>query len=257
LFVPFGLRQTNYCDVAPLIKHRAHGYDLQGSSFRNSEFLSMDQPFAAGSLCSTVGDLVAWTRALASGKVVSPASYARMTTPAILTSGRPMTYGYGLAADTFAGHRLISHGGGINGFAAQLDYYPDDTLIVAVLGNASAAPSSDIARAIARAILGVVAPPPQAPKDIALSANDRRKYVGTYRLVQQDGSTRNVAITEEGEQVFAQLGAAGRTRLTYQGDNVFLTAPGNARVQFDLTGGKAVGFVYGAGMRQREATRVP
>ena len=51
----------------------------------------MTQPYAAGSLCSTVNDLAVWTLALSSGKVVSPASYKLMTTPVALNDGKPIT----------------------------------------------------------------------------------------------------------------------------------------------------------------------
>lgn len=82
-FTPPGLKGTVYRDQAPIIKRRAQGYEVEppGGQFSNAEPLSMTQPFAAGSLCSTVTDLVTWAQALSGGKVVSPASYALMTTP--------------------------------------------------------------------------------------------------------------------------------------------------------------------------------
>jgi CubicO group peptidase (beta-lactamase class C family) len=92
-FTPLNLKSTIYCDQAPLIRHRAQGYAPRpGGGFINAEPLSMTQPYAAGSLCSTVNDLAAWTLALSSGKVVSPASYKLMTTPGTLNDGKPLTY---------------------------------------------------------------------------------------------------------------------------------------------------------------------
>ncbi|MDQ3950416.1 MAG: beta-lactamase family protein, partial [Gemmatimonadota bacterium] len=57
---PLGLSQTYYCSQRPIIKHRAQGYQRAGRQLVNAEYLSMTQPFSAGALCSTVGDLVAW-----------------------------------------------------------------------------------------------------------------------------------------------------------------------------------------------------
>src|SRR5262245_9217427 len=112
LFTPLGLKSTIYCDQAPLIKHRAQGYASKpDGSFINAEPLSMTQPDAAGSLCSTVTDLAAWTLALSSGKVVSPASYKLMTTPGTLNDGKPLSYGFGLGVGAMGGHRQISHNG--------------------------------------------------------------------------------------------------------------------------------------------------
>src|SRR6185369_8246901 len=91
--------------------------------------------FAAGALCSTVGDLAKWQRALDGGKVVSPASYALMSTADTLNSGRRINYGFGLVPGMFESHKTISHTGGINGFATAATYVPDDTLNIVVFTN--------------------------------------------------------------------------------------------------------------------------
>jgi D-alanyl-D-alanine carboxypeptidase len=79
LAMPLGLRATLYCETRPLIKHRAQGYQVgSDDKLANADALSMTQPFSAGALCSTVGDLVAWQRALAAGRVVKPSSYTAM-----------------------------------------------------------------------------------------------------------------------------------------------------------------------------------
>lgn len=41
-------------------------------------------------------------------------------------TGKPMSYGFGLSVDTLGAHRVIHHGGGINGFISELAYYPND-----------------------------------------------------------------------------------------------------------------------------------
>ena len=72
LFAPNGLTSTMYCGTSQLIKHRARGYDVPPTGMVNTDYISMDLPFAAGSLCSSVGDLVAWTRLLHSGQAGEP-----------------------------------------------------------------------------------------------------------------------------------------------------------------------------------------
>ncbi len=81
LWQPLGLTSTYYCDAAPIVPHRARGYDAARGALVNAAYLRVTQPFAAGALCSTVGDLAAWNRALATGRVVRAASWTRMTTP--------------------------------------------------------------------------------------------------------------------------------------------------------------------------------
>jgi CubicO group peptidase (beta-lactamase class C family) len=48
LFTPNGLTQTYFCDTKRIIPDRAQGYDREQSGLVNTEFISMDLPFAAG-----------------------------------------------------------------------------------------------------------------------------------------------------------------------------------------------------------------
>ena len=59
--------------------------------------------------------------------MLSAASLEKMTTPF------KENYAFGLAVSTASGHKVIEHGGGIEGFNTHLAYYPDDKLIVVVL----------------------------------------------------------------------------------------------------------------------------
>lgn len=256
LFAPNGLTGTTYCDTKKLIPNRAQGYERDATGLVNAPFLSMDLPYAAGSLCSTVGDLVAWTTRLHSGRIVNAASFREMTTPVKLPSGRPMNYGFGLTADTIAGHRVVQHGGGINGFISALWELPDDSLTIVVLANTSPAPSDAIAQSLARAVIG--APPRVAvsQKDLPTTADDRAKLAGRYALTRPDGSKVNVRVYEENGALMVEPDGQPAARMAHQGDNVW-TGRGPGRLAFDFAGGRAVGFVQGAGGRTLEAVRIP
>ena len=159
LFTPLGLSSTLYCDVERIVKNRASGYQIGlDKGLRNADFISMKVPFAAGALCSTVKDLVTWTGALVGGKVVSAQSYAQMTTPLKLANGQERPYGFGLGLGEFEGHPQVEHGGGIDGFASMLMYFPKDGVTVAVLTNSSGGPAVKIAKDVARAALGLKQP---------------------------------------------------------------------------------------------------
>jgi CubicO group peptidase (beta-lactamase class C family) len=257
LFTPLGLTSTRYCDTETVIKRRAQGYGNNRGTLVNAPYLSMDNPFAAGSLCSTVADLVRWEAALFGGKVVSAASLAQMTTPAKLTSTRPMRYGYGLAPDTVGAHRVIGHGGGINGFISHVEYYPDDTLIVAVLANTAPAPSQEIARNAARLVLGLpVAARPAPPRNIALDSAQRARYVGDYSMQRPDAKRLPARVVEEsGHLVLEALGQ--RAALVPIGDEAFAiqNAPG-VRIYFTISNGRATEFLFDQGSRPLAATRV-
>lgn len=164
LATPLGLTSTRYCANSPIIERRARGYGRTPGGLINAQYLDMTQPFSAGALCSTVGDLARWNHLLATGKVVSAASYARMTTPeGPAATKAPLHYGYGLAVDTLDGHRRIVHGGGIFGFISANAYFPADSLSVTVLSNAAPSDPDRLAKDIARAVLGLPLHPATAP----------------------------------------------------------------------------------------------
>jgi CubicO group peptidase (beta-lactamase class C family) len=248
LFTPLGLKSTIYCDQAPLIKHRAQGYALRpDSTFINAEPLSMTQPYAAGSLCSTVTDLAAWTLALSSGKVVSPASYKAMATPGTLNDGKPLSYGFGLGVGTLGGHRQVSHNGGINGFISELHHYPDDSLVTVVLTNTGALTAVQLERLIARRALGIKDLPAVPVETSALE-----RLVGEYQI----GSAR-VRVFVEGGRLRAQAPGAPAFGLKHVGSGRFVRDD-NDDVQFEFAAGApAPSFVRRQGSNETTATRVP
>ncbi len=159
LFGPLGLEATHYLDNDPIVPDRAEGYEaLPGGGFRNDDPLSMRLPYAAGSLGSSVMDLMRWQTALATGDAVGEAAYEAMTTPGRLIDGDEINYGYGLGLAREHGLAEVAHGGGINGFRAQLSWYPEERLGIAVLMNAGSGRPGLLANRIARAALGLEQP---------------------------------------------------------------------------------------------------
>jgi len=154
LFGPLGLTHTRYDSNRDLIRNRAQGYDFDpGVGPFNDALIAMGNAGAGGGLLSTAGDLVRWSMALTSGRVVQPASYRQMVDSAVPTGIPGMSYGFGLAVFDQQGRTRISHFGAINGFTAVLSWYPDEDLHVAVISNSTAVASDPIEMGIATAIL--------------------------------------------------------------------------------------------------------
>ncbi len=180
LLEPLGLGRTRRDSNTDLVKNRAQGYTLAGPGLVvNDQVLGTNQPGAAGFLLSTGSDLVRWQMALTSGNVVSSESFARMTTPTVLQSGKSTGYGFGLAIDEFAGKRRIQHGGGIFGFNSMLLWIPDDDLHVAVVSNGEPLSSAKIADEITLAVLGIAKPP---IRDEPVPAERMELLAGEYRI---------------------------------------------------------------------------
>ncbi len=118
VFDPLGLKHTCYGSATRIIPQRIPGYGPgPNNGFANADYLSMTLPYAAGSLLSTVDDLAAWNEALLAGRLIKPETLAKAWTNYKLKDGSSTGYGYGWMIGTFEGRRLITHGGGINGFS--------------------------------------------------------------------------------------------------------------------------------------------
>lgn len=132
-FTPLAMASTSVLDRARIVKHRAAGYTLRDGELVNLRGMGdVELPSHYGVL-STVKDLVLWDAALASGKVVKPATLAQMWTPVRLNWGATYPYGFGWFVDQRRGHRWIYHTG-ITG--TELSRFPDDDdLTVVVLTN--------------------------------------------------------------------------------------------------------------------------
>src|SRR5262249_34860944 len=143
IFRPLGMKDTGYDDQAAL-PSRAQGYERTADGgLTKADFIDMTVPFAAVALYSTTHDMLTWEKALFAGKVVSPASFTRMTTPF------KTTYAFGLVVRDSDGHRQIWHNGGIDGFVTDMRTYPDDHLTIIVLSNIANGAPADIASKLA------------------------------------------------------------------------------------------------------------
>ena len=264
-FKPLGLRQTSYCPSRTTDPAFALGYSKgQGSASNTTvraQFLHLSHPFSAGALCSTVGDLAKWQRALDAGKVVSPASYALMTTADTLVSGRRINYGFGLVPGVFNGHQTVSHSGGINGFATAATYVPDDSLSIVVFTNYDGESPGRLLQNLLRvaygeAPIGRAAAPTQAAA--SLSTTDRDAIIGNYTLQIPGGQTLPIKFFLDGTRMMAQAQGQPANEVRYLGNYQFGVAFDPAlRFTFTMEAGKATKVTLLQGGATIEGPRVP
>lgn len=177
LFAPLGMTGSRYCDQLEVTPRRVHGYQMRPDGARRAPYFHYKWPYAAGSLCSSAGDMVTWLHALHGGRVLSPRSYAEMTTPASLADGTRIRYGMGVAVGRdLRGQALIGHGGAIEGFGAYAGWYPEAELAVVVLVNSQGpANPSVLAAELAAAVL-----PGQPRQPAQPFTGDASPLVGRY-----------------------------------------------------------------------------
>ena len=194
IFDPLGMKDSGYDSNSEIILHRASGYTPGPNGITNAGYIDMTIPLSAGALYSTTKDLLRWEQGLMSGKLLSPASLQKMTTPL------KNDYAFGLGVHTSNGHKLIDHGGGIEGFNTLLAYYPEDKLTVVVLANLNGQAPEAIANKLAGVAHGENVVLPSERKEITVPPAILEKYVGTYQLM----PNFDIVMTLEGGQLMTR-----------------------------------------------------
>ncbi|MEO8622646.1 MAG: serine hydrolase [bacterium] len=242
IYKPAGANSTSLCDEFSLVNGLAHGYRRTPSGFvlaRESDMaFNYDLRY-----CSTVGDLFRTWRAVRDHKLLSAETLVRMSTaegPAMhmsLTDAKAQ-YGLALSLGHEDDHRSRGQHGSLLGYAGSMYEFPADSLTVIVLTNTESQNAYAIARALARAVLGLSelskpadAPPARSLADMQTSAQERARVGGSF-LVKYDklppdlhGSftqyRRTYRVFDENGRLMIEPVGQGAERLLKQTDGTF------------------------------------
>jgi CubicO group peptidase (beta-lactamase class C family) len=159
-------------------------------------------PGGAGSLYSTVDDLLRWDRMLASEQLLSSATRARLFRPV------KSDYAYGWWVQTKFRRNIQWHRGNVSGFVAMIARYPDEELFIAVLSNVDRTPVRAMATELAAIAFGAPYELPRERKAITMDPSALDALVGTYRKEGQPDDTFALAL--DGHRLVMQI-PPGRT----------------------------------------------
>jgi D-alanyl-D-alanine carboxypeptidase len=246
ILVPVGARETHYDSFERILPRRAHGYELDGTGYRNAPYLDMSQPYAAGALVSTVDDLLTWDTALTSGRILKPESLAKMMAPFRLADGTLSQYGYGWELSDYAGHAVAEHSGGINGFRCHVVRIPDAKVYVAVLSNDGSAlrRPTRLARKIASLLVGA---PLAEPPATALPPSVLDQFAGRYLF----SRNRWITIARDGDHLHMESPGGDGVLYAVRGDQ-FQERGGVAQYAFQRDGDGRVNGVERSGWGEAE-----
>lgn len=167
---PAGMKDTGPFRDDAIISDRATGYQpaFGDHGVRNAPAYDKTILTGSGSLYSTAADLVAWSRAVASGKFVD---LHKVEHP----------YGWG-ERETKSKHKYIEQSGRDPGFSSHVTIFPDDHLVVIVLGNLEDAAVNPIADDLAAIALGEDPPTPGPRALLTTPLAHAEEYAGTYEV---------------------------------------------------------------------------
>lgn len=160
-FRPLGMKHSQWRDdFRRVVPNRAQAYDWTGKAYQQE--MPFENTYGNGGLLTTVGDLLIWNRALDSGALGTLVT-RKLSERSTLRDGRTLTYGRGLFNYSFQGVPEIAHSGATAGYRAWLGRYPAQKLSIALLCNASNAPTT-LGRQVAAKFLPMFTPPKPVKK---------------------------------------------------------------------------------------------
>jgi len=123
---------------------------IKDSVIKKIDYYNINGMGPAGSINSSVQDMANWLKVWISGgyyhkKEILPSAYVGEAASAqmVMAGGLPSqhkdvffsNYGLGWMLSSYRGHYLVEHGGNINGFSANVAFFPTDGIGIVVLTN--------------------------------------------------------------------------------------------------------------------------
>lgn len=162
-FTPLGMNTSN-CSIDELIASEdyATGYSNdEDEKIVQEDYYRIATMGPAGSINSSVKEMSEWIKLWIHGgsyngeQVLSSGYVREAMTPQMAMGGLPGTdhpdvhmqaYGYGWMLSSYKGHYRVEHGGNINGFSANVAFYPSDSIGIVVLTNQNGSSIPSIVR---------------------------------------------------------------------------------------------------------------
>ena len=150
IFAPLGMTNTLALTAQmPQSLNRTAAHTLVDGRLMAIPYCQIDALAPAGAICSSINDMSKWVMALldngkvGSRQVIPEAAIAATREPQdVVKSIRHLNgetnyelYGMGWFLQDYAGHRLVMHDGGVNGYVSSVTLVPQDRLGIIILTN--------------------------------------------------------------------------------------------------------------------------
>jgi len=238
IFTPAGMNRTAIGTYEQVLPGAVTGYDERAdSTYRPAAYLSWTWPYAAGAIVTSVDDMMKWDEALYSDKLLARSWLEKAWTSRTLPGGEKTHYGYGWVECDYKGLRLVTHGGGINGFVSNAIRIPSRHLYVVLLSNFTGKDPNDITNQIALRVAGT---PLAEPAVRSLGGDALREYTGVYEVNRVGGRrTTNASaqkvyrtITVANDTLFSQRTGSTKNPLLNVGPDLFVFKDSHLYAQF-------------------------
>jgi CubicO group peptidase (beta-lactamase class C family) len=215
---PAGMHETGYKLPKWAPDRVAHGYTDGkdwGTILKRIE--PPDAPYwmlrGNGGLHTTLGDMLAWHRALDTDAVLSKVEREKYFKPYVPEGPRGLShYAYGWAVSKSArGTAVVQHNGGNGIFVAEFMRFPDEDAMLLLTSTDAGLTATPVAAVLERILFGGKAVLP--PRIVDVAPGSLARFAGEWRLPQ--GGTLTLAaegpalsVRPEGQDAFSALAAS-------------------------------------------------
>ena len=216
---PAGMRETGYKLPNWAPDRIAHGYRDDGEDW-GTILQRIQEPEAPywmlrgnGGLHTTLGDMLAWHRALATDAVLSKDARAKYFKPYVAEGPRGLShYAYGWAVSKSArGTAVVQHNGGNGIYVAEFVRFPDEDAMLFLTSTDTTLTATPVVEVLEGLLFGGKASLPPRVVDVApdrvqaLAGEWQLPQGGTLTLA-AEGSA--LAVTPAGQEAFSALASA-------------------------------------------------
>lgn len=206
-------------------------YMVGGDRTRETAPWEMGVNTAAGGIVSTVEDLSKLM--LAEMKAYQKYAEFGETSPFMLVENlKPvnssMNYGYGFFKSTNSFDSTIvqlGHGGDLDGFASQFEFYPEQNLGLVMLTGSGSNWFNDAKTAVEGVMLGL-----DLPMAIALEKSVVKRYTGKYDF----GKNQVMTVFRRGNKLYSYFKGQDPVNLYASAENKFFYLHQNSQLEFEL-----------------------
>ena len=194
IFRPLGMNASDTTAAAmQKMKDFSYGYEYNAGTKQTRRLPQREIPGVApaGAINSSARDMAQWLRFMLAGgsingkRLLSEKAFNELITKQMNVGGS-VDYGLGWFLRTWNGHKVVEHGGNIDGFNAQVAMMPDQKLGFVLLTNVTASPL--VTLAMNTVWTNLVGQPSgsseQTQAQPQAQSTDLQLEVGTYKLVE-------------------------------------------------------------------------
>ncbi|HWT00252.1 MAG TPA: serine hydrolase domain-containing protein [Pyrinomonadaceae bacterium] len=221
IFKPLGMKDSN-TTVAETLKTKDYSlgytYNDETKETKSVPMREIAAAAPAGSINSSARDMAQWLRLMLNGgvfegkRLVSEKNFKELVEPHNKISDK-ISYGLGWFLREWEGHKVVEHGGNIDGFNAAVALMPDQKLGFALLTNIS---NSALAPFAMETVWSNLVGKPGADVARAEAPGDPTREVGKYLLAgagiafDVDMKDGNLMMAVPGQPVYKLVNIGGR-----------------------------------------------